>query len=58
MLGNKDNKFGIVDHRDLHKNEAKHPDTFHKDKHDHSKIHEAMHLGKDKISNPLNPHRL
>ncbi len=43
----------MIDHDDIHKNLLNHPDTIHKDIHDHDKIHEAMHLGKDKIKNPL-----
>ena len=54
MLGDDDNKIGMIDHSDIHKNLSKDPDTLHKDIHDHSKIHEAMHLGSDKINNPLN----
>ena len=50
---NDDNK-STINHSDIHKNLSNHPDTFHKDIHDHSKIHEAMHLGKDKINNPFN----
>ena len=46
----------MIDHNDIHKNMIKDPDTIHKDIHDHEKIHEAMHLGSDKISNPLDPH--
>ena len=44
----------MIDHNDIHKNMLNDPSTKHEDKHDHEKIHEAMHLGKDKISNPLN----
>ena len=53
MFDDDDKKFGMIDHNDIHKNLSNHPDTFHKDLHDHSKIHESMHFGSDKIKNPL-----
>ncbi len=58
MFDNNDdaNKHGMIDHNDIHKNLMNHPDTKHEDIHDHDKIHEAMHLGSDNISNPMNPH--
>lgn len=31
-----------------------HKKDFHKSIHDHNKIHEGMHLGKDKVISPFN----
>lgn len=54
MFDNDSDGHGIVNHDDIHRNLRDEPDTIHKDSHDHSKIHEAMHLGQDNINNPLN----
>lgn len=42
----------MINHSSIH--EDKHKKNFHSSIHDHRRIHEAMHLGKDKITNPFN----
>ena len=43
--------FGIS-HSSIH--DSAHKKGFHSSIHDHKKIHESMHLGKDKVINPFN----
>lgn len=44
-----------ISHSSIH--ESKHGKNFHSSIHDHNKIHESMHLGKDRITNPFNRKR-
>lgn len=41
-----------ISHSSIH--ESKHKKNFHSSIHDHKKIHEAKHLGNDRIINPFN----
>ena len=63
-----DNKFGFnnsfkhdsvrethtikINHNSIH--EDKHPSNFHNSIHDHSRIHESMHLGNHNTISPFN----
>ena len=42
----------MINHSSLH--DSMHKKDFHSSIHDHKKIHESMHIGKDKIINPHN----
>lgn len=47
----RNSSFGIS-HSSIH--DSKHKKDFHSSVHDHKKIHESMHLGKDRIKSPFN----
>ena len=48
---NNSSSFGIS-HSSIH--DSKHKSNFHSSIHDHKKIHESMHLGKDRVISPFN----
>ena len=41
-----------ISHSSIH--DSKHNKNFHSSIHDHHKIHESMHLGKDRVISPFN----
>ena len=52
MFGHGSSSYSGISHSSLH--DSKHEKDFHSSIHDHNKIHESMHLGKDKIISPFN----
>lgn len=54
-FGRNEERRSSISHRTIH--EDKHNKNIHSSRHDHSKIHSSMHLGKDRISNPFSKNR-
>ena len=50
-FGSSSSHRSIASHKTIH--EDMHGKNRHSSMHDHSKIHTAMHLGRDRISNPF-----
>lgn len=50
-FGSSSSRSSMISHRTIH--EDKHNKNIHSSRHDHSKIHSSMHLGRDRISNPF-----
>ncbi len=51
-LGGISKRDSKISHSSIH--DSMHKKDFHKSIHDHNKIHEGMHLGKDKVISPFN----
>lgn len=51
-FGNRSSSSFGISHSSIH--DSKHNKNFHSSIHDHKKIHESMHLGKDNVISPFN----